>query len=90
MCGDKGYDSEVIRKSLIEQGMVPHIKSRVEEIEEKKEGKSAKRCAVERTMSWINQFRRLKIRWERKSKNDEGFYHLALAVIAFRCAQVLG
>jgi len=90
MCGDKGYDSEEIRKFLLKKGMIPHIKSRGEEIEEKKEGKSAKRWVVERTTSWINQFRRLKIRWEKKSRNYEGFCHLAFAVIAFRHAGVLG
>jgi len=90
MCGDKGYDSKQIRNSLSSHGMIPHIKSRGEEIKEKKEGRSAKRWAVERTMSWMNQFRRLKIRWERKSKNYEAFCHLAFAVIAFRYADVLG
>lgn len=70
--------------------MKPHIKSRGQEVEEKKKGKSAKRWAVERTMSWINQYRRLKTRWEKKTRNYEALCHLAFAVMAFKEAGVLG
>lgn len=89
-CADKGYDSEDVRAHLRNLGMEPHIKARGQEIEEKKKGKSAKRWAVERTMSWINQYRRLKIRWEKKSRNYEALCHFAFAIMAFKEAGVLG
>lgn len=90
LCGDKGYDSEDVRNYLCQIGMIPHIKSRGQEIEEKKKGKSAKRWAVERTMSWINQYRRLKIRWEKKSRNYEALLHFAFAIMAFKESGALG
>ncbi len=89
-CGDKGYDSEDVRNYLCKIGMKPHIKNRGQEIEEKKKGKSAKRWTVERTMSWINQYRRLKIRWEKKSRNYEALLHFSFAIMAFKEAGVLG
>jgi putative transposase len=89
-CGDKGYDSEDVRFHIRDLGMKPHIKSRGQEVEEKKKGKSAKRWSVERTMSWINQYRRLKTRWEKKARNYEALCHFAFAVMAFKEAGVLG
>lgn len=89
-CGDKGYDSKKARGLIRDLGMKPHIKSRGQEIKEKKQGKAPKRWAVERTMSWINQYRRLKIRWEKKSKNYEALCHFAFAVMAFKESGILG
>jgi transposase len=90
LCADKGYDSHEVIESIEEKKMIPHVKSRGEEIEEKKKNKSPKRWAIERTMSWINQFRRLKIRWDKKSRNYEAFCHLAFAMMAFKESGVLG
>lgn len=89
-CADKAYDANEARSLLKSMKMKPHIKSRGEEDEEKSKGKSAKRWVVERTMSWINQYRRLKIRWEKKSKNYEALCHFAFAVMAFKESGVLG
>jgi putative transposase len=44
----------------------------------------AKRWVVERTFSWLNRFRRLLIRWEKKSENYLSFLHLACAIITYR------
>lgn len=90
LCCDKAYDSEELREHIKSLKMIPHIRSRGEEIKEKSEGKSAKRWAVERTMSWINQYRRLKTRWEKKSKNYEALCHFAFAMMAFKQAEVFG
>ena len=90
LCCDKAYDDHKLREYIENLKMVPHIKSRGEEIEEKQEGKSAKRWAVERTMSWINQYRKLKIRWEKKSSNYEALCHFAFAMMAFKQAEVFG
>ncbi|MEM8642442.1 MAG: IS5/IS1182 family transposase, partial [Cyanobacteria bacterium P01_G01_bin.54] len=44
----------------------------------------------ERTHSWMNRFRRLLIRWEKKADNYLGFLQLASAFITFRSAGVFG
>ena len=45
---------------------------------------------VERTHSWMNRFRRLLIRWEKKVPNYKAFLHFACAWITWRAAGVLG
>ena len=39
-------------------------------------GFRARRWVVERTHSWMNRFRRILIRWEKKGENDFGMFHL--------------
>jgi transposase len=69
-----------------------HIRSRGEEAKElkKKAGKRARRWIVERTHSWMNRFRRILIRWEKKPENYIAFWHFACALIAFRAAGLFG
>ena len=43
-----------------------------------------RRWPVERTHAWHNRFRRLLIRWEKKTENWLALIHLANALIAFR------
>lgn len=92
ICLDKGYDYKDIRELLVRWGYTAHIKTRGEEKKEKETipGYRAKRWVVERTHSWMNRFRRLLIRWEKKSQNYLGFLHLACAYITFHAAGVLG
>jgi putative transposase len=73
-------------------GYTAHIKARGEEVKEKAElpGYRARRWVVERTHSWMNRFRRLLIRWEKKSRNYVGFLHVACAWITYRAAGLLG
>lgn len=86
MCLDKGYDHDDVRAVLEANGYTPHIRRRGEEIADKHDipGYRARRWVVERTHSWLNRFRRLLIRWEKKVDNYEAFLHLACAIIAFR------
>jgi hypothetical protein len=44
----------------------------------------ARRWVVERTNSWHNRFRALKIRWEKKSENYEALVQFACAIITTR------
>jgi putative transposase len=68
-----------------------HIKSRGEEnIRIEIPGFRARRWVVERTHSWINRFRRLLIRWEKKIENYLAMLHLASAWITFRAAGLFG
>jgi putative transposase len=88
LCGDKAYDSDEARMDVRERGYKPHIRSRGEEKDEKKRSphKKARRWVVERTHSWLNKFRRLFIRWEKKTENYEAMLHLAAAIITLRAA----
>lgn len=92
MCLDKGYDYQEVRDILIEFGFTAHIRSRGEEAKElaTEAGKRARRWVVERTHSWMNRFRRILIRWEKKSQNYLAFLHFACALIAFRAAGLFG
>lgn len=92
MCMDKGYDFDEVRQTLVEFGFTAHIKARGEEVKELREeaGKRARRWVVERTHSWLNRFRRLLIRWDKKPENYLGFVHFACALIAFRSAGLFG
>lgn len=42
------------------------------------------------THSWINRFRRLLIRWEKKAENYLAMLHFATAHIVFKMAGILG
>lgn len=92
MCMDKGYDYQEVRDILTEFGFTAHIRSRGEEAKElaQEAGKRARRWVVERTHSWMNRFRRILIRWEKKPENYIAFLHFACALIAFRAAGLFG
>ena len=63
LCGDKGYDADILRREAKRRRYTPHIKSRGEEQTEKRQrGRRARRWVVERIASWINRFRRLLVR----------------------------
>jgi putative transposase len=85
MCLDKGYDSGAIRQRLRRRGYTPHIKSRGEEQSDKRSrGKRARRWVVERVASWLNRYRRILVRWEKKVANYEALLHLVFAHILWR------
>ncbi|MFH0910354.1 MAG: IS5/IS1182 family transposase, partial [Planctomycetota bacterium] len=43
-----------------------------------------------RTHSWLNRFRRILIRWEKKCENYLALLHFTFALIAFRASGLLG
>jgi putative transposase len=92
MCQDKGYDFVDVRQLVAEYGYTAHIPRRGTEPSTQKTipGYRSRRWVVERTHSWMNRFRRLLIRWEKKVKNYTGLLHLACAWITFRAAGVFG
>ena len=91
-CLDKGYDYEAVREILAEFGFTAHIKARGEEAKELKAeaGKRARRWVVERSHSWMNRFRRMLVRWDKKPENYLAFLHFACALISFRAAGLFG
>jgi len=92
MCLDKGYDSGEVRDLVNAFGYTAHIRSRGEEAQAIKREASfkARRWVVERTHSWMNRFRRILTRWEKKPENYLALLHLVCAVITFRCAGLFG
>jgi putative transposase len=92
MCLDKGYDYDEARTTLKEFGFTAHIRSRGEEVKElaREAGFKARRWVVERTHSWMNRFRRLLVRWEKKPENYLAFVHFVCGLIALRAAGLFG
>ncbi len=92
MCLDKGYAYDEVRLTLAEFGFTAHIRSRGEAAKElaREAGKKARRWVVERSHSWLNRFRRLLVRWEKKPQHYLAFLHFACALIAFRAAGLFG
>jgi transposase len=92
LCLDKGYDYPVTRELASALGFVLHLRTRGEEIKEKTTipGYRARRWVVERTHSWMNRFRRILVRWEKKQENYMAMLHFACAWISFRSAEVFG
>jgi len=92
LCLDKGFDYDEVRQIVAAWGYTAHIRTRGEEASQKARvpGYRARRWVVERTHSWLNRFRRLLIRWEKKVANYLAMLHLACAWITFRAAGVFG
>jgi len=92
LCLDKGYDYDEVRELVAEFGYTAHIRSRGEEAQQlrRRVRFQARRWVVERTHSWLNRFRRILIRWEKKADNYLALLHLACAVITYQRAEVLG
>lgn len=62
----------------------PHIQSRKEESEAiKTTSFEAHRWVVERTHSWMNRFRRIQMRWEKKVENYEAMLHFTCSIIVW-------
>ena len=92
--GDKAYDSNPLDDQLAEQGVeliAPHRAGRKPE-NITQDGRPLRRYkrrwTVERTISWIQNFRRLCIRWEKSTRLFQGYLHLSCAFLLLR--QVLG
>lgn len=81
LCLDKGYDFPEIELEVVKRRYVPHIHHRSEK---KKHPGKTRRWVVERTNSWHNRFRKLLIRYEKKSENYLGLVQLACCMIVYR------
>ena len=83
LCLDKGYDYPEIERESTKRRYVPHIRHRGEELI-KPRYYSARRWVVERTNSWHNRFRKLLVRYEKKSENYLALVSLACCFIVYR------
>jgi transposase len=68
--GDRGYDSERHRKQLRQKGIQPVLARRRTE---NGSGLGIYRWVVERSLSWLHQNRRLRIRYERRDDIHDAF-----------------
>ena len=78
---DRGYDSEPVREALREVGIEPYIAKRNTE---HGSGLGVYRWVVERTLSWLHQFRRLRIRYERRLDIHQAFLTIGCILICHR------
>jgi transposase len=93
LIGDRAYDSDPLDEQLASQGtdlIAPHRKGRRKPATQ--DGRVLrryrKRWTVERTIAWLQNYRRLCIRWEKSSKLFQGFLHLTCSLMLLR--EVLG
>lgn len=88
ICLDKGYDYQEVENIVAAWGYTAHIRRRGEDevYREKIPHYRAHRWVVERSHSWLNGFRRMLIRWEKKVENYIALLHFACAWICFRAS----
>lgn len=78
---DRGYDSGALRDRLAERGIDTQIARRNTP---HGSGLGKTRWVVERTISWLHQFRRLRVRYERLPSIHEAFLMLGACIICWR------
>jgi transposase len=76
--GDKAYDSLELRRGLRARDITPRIARRGLDTSERL---GPQRWVVERTLAWLLGFRRLGVRYERRTDLLQGQLHLACALI---------
>ena len=81
MCLDAGYDYHAIRQLVDQFGFTLHLRGRGAEKEARKAGQQARRWVVEAAHSWLNRYRRLVIRWEKKPELYLSLLHFACAIL---------
>jgi putative transposase len=85
LCADAGYVGETADAIIRKHGYIPHVRPRGEEIKARKNKRfKPRRWIVEVSHSWFNNFRKLKVRYEKKTENCLALHHLAAATIALR------
>ncbi len=75
---DKGYDYRRCRAALRRRHITARIARRGVE---RSDRLGRHRWKVERTLSWLNRFRRLKVRYERRADIHQAFLLLGCALI---------
>ena len=89
---DSGFDTRAARKLLWNRGVIPNIPENKRNRKRVKRGRKRhfnrevykQRFVSERTFAWIDKFKTLLIRFERKAASCLGFHHIAFALINLR------
>jgi len=86
---DKEFDSDKFRDKIAARGIDPIIPYRTNAVNRpyedgRKLRRYKRRWVVERLFAWLCNFRRLVVRYERKSKMYQAFVHVAFMLITLR------
>ena len=89
---DSGFDTRAARKVLWNRGVKPNIPENKRNRKTVKRGRKRyfnpevykHRFVSERTFAWIDKFKTLLVRFERKAAYCLGFHHIAFALINLR------
>ncbi len=89
MIGDKAYDSDPLDAELAKLGIeliTPHKVNRkkAQTQDGRKLRRYGRRWKIERLFAWLQNFRRIVVRYQYHSDNYLGFVHLACMVILLR------
>lgn len=91
LVADKGYDAKWLRTALRKRTITPYIPKRRKQgqVEEPRyngtiKDKYATRWIVERTNAWLQNYRRITVRWDRYPDSYEAFIELACILICLR------
>ncbi len=82
---DKGYAYEEVRQLAEEFSFTLHLPRVSKRAKAKKRSarKKPRRWVVERGHSWMNRFRRLLVRWEKREDTYLAMLHFALGLITW-------
>jgi transposase len=89
---DSAFDTKEARKVCFNHGVIPNMAENTRNRKRVKRGRKRlfnksiykKRFSSERTFAWIDKFRALRVRDDRKDSNFLGGHHLAFALINLR------
>lgn len=91
LCLDKAYAGQPTEVLAQQQGYIVHVpdKANAKQKRTRKPGRrKARRWIVEVAHSWLNRFRRLLVRWEKKKTNYLSMLYLACAIVCWRKCEV--
>ena len=81
LLGDRAYDSNPLRAALRRRRILPKLARRGQP---HGSGLGVHRWVVERTLSWLHQLRRLRVRYERRADIHQAFLTVGCIVICAR------
>jgi putative transposase len=89
LCLDRGYDFPEVDELVDAYRFEGHISRRGRGPRSERLSNRPRRWVVERTHSWLNRFRRILVRWEKKVANYLAMVHLACGWVTMRAARLL-
>jgi len=89
LIGDRAYDSDPLDSKLREEGIeliAPHRRNRVKPKTQdgRKLRRYKRRWKIERLNAWLQNYRRITVRYERKVENFLGLVQLACVLILLK------
>ena len=89
LIADRGYDSNAVRSLLERRGIEPIIPARVNNRrathqDGRRLRRYRRRWIIERTNAWIQNFRRLAVRYERSADTYTALIHMSFAIILLK------